>query len=293
MASSSSRGRAPRPFNCLTGGSSARSGGIRACRAAPTASPPVVDFPPGLERRPVCGDAPGAAVRLARDAAGMAPRADRSQPTGLGRPGCARSPPSSASQAQQISVDVVNAIGAQLPELVVDPESFEANRASTEASILGFAHILEQGSDPQREPWRPDARLRAGRRAARRPAYHPDPQLPARSRRVLGTDREADRCARYRPRLPLCSPQSCVRRGCSRMSMRRCARPRTTTAVNASGGREARPRRGPRRSASSSPGRRSTRRSRPDGSATSSTASTSPLSPGSSHTKRGATRTPQ
>ena len=53
-----------------------------------------------------------------------------------------------ASQAQQISVGVVNVIGAQLPELIVDAESFEANRASTEASILGFADILEQGSDP-------------------------------------------------------------------------------------------------------------------------------------------------
>ena len=28
------------------------------------------------------------------------------------------------------------------------PESFEANRASTEASILGFAQVLEQGADP-------------------------------------------------------------------------------------------------------------------------------------------------
>ena len=47
-----------------------------------------------------------------------------------------------------MSVEVTQAIGARLPELLPDPESFEANRASTEASILGFAEILEQGADP-------------------------------------------------------------------------------------------------------------------------------------------------
>ena len=41
-------------------------------------------------------------------------------------------------------------IGQQLPDLLPDSESFEANRASTEASILGFAQILEQGADPAR-----------------------------------------------------------------------------------------------------------------------------------------------
>jgi hypothetical protein len=39
-------------------------------------------------------------------------------------------------------------IGEQLPELLPNPESFETNRASTEASILGFAQILEHGADP-------------------------------------------------------------------------------------------------------------------------------------------------
>ena len=34
------------------------------------------------------------------------------------------------------------------PTWCATPESFEANRASTEASILGFAQILEQGADP-------------------------------------------------------------------------------------------------------------------------------------------------
>ena len=41
-------------------------------------------------------------------------------------------------------------IGQRLPDLLPDSESFEANRASTEASILGFAEILEQGADPAR-----------------------------------------------------------------------------------------------------------------------------------------------
>ena len=47
-----------------------------------------------------------------------------------------------------MSVEVTRAIGERLPDLLPDPESFEANRASTEASILGFAQILEHGADP-------------------------------------------------------------------------------------------------------------------------------------------------
>ena len=43
---------------------------------------------------------------------------------------------------------MTEAIGERLPDLLPDRESFEANRASTEASILGFAQILEQGADP-------------------------------------------------------------------------------------------------------------------------------------------------
>ena len=50
--------------------------------------------------------------------------------------------------AREMSVEVTRAIGERLPDLLPDPESFEANRASTEASILGFAQILERGADP-------------------------------------------------------------------------------------------------------------------------------------------------
>ena len=47
-----------------------------------------------------------------------------------------------------MSVEVTRAIGERLGDLLPDPESFEANRASTEASILGFAQILDDGADP-------------------------------------------------------------------------------------------------------------------------------------------------
>ena len=53
-----------------------------------------------------------------------------------------------AACAAELSVEVTGAIGQRLGDLLPDPESFEANRASTEASILGFAQILEQGADP-------------------------------------------------------------------------------------------------------------------------------------------------
>lgn len=53
-----------------------------------------------------------------------------------------------ATHAPEMSVEVVKAISERLPDLLPDGESLEANRASTEASILGFAEILEQGADP-------------------------------------------------------------------------------------------------------------------------------------------------
>lgn len=53
-----------------------------------------------------------------------------------------------AAGAREMSLAVTRAIGERLSDLLPDPESFEANRASTEASILGFAEILEQGADP-------------------------------------------------------------------------------------------------------------------------------------------------
>ena len=95
-----------------------------------------------------------------------------------------------AKRAREMSVQVTEAIGQRLPDLLLDSESFEANRASTEASILGFAQILEQGADPASDqPRGTDARLRTGRRAPWHPAHDPDPQLPPRARRGLGRDR--------------------------------------------------------------------------------------------------------
>ena len=55
-----------------------------------------------------------------------------------------------ALRAPEMSLRVVDEIGQQLPDLLPDRESSEANRASIEASILGFAEILEQGADPAR-----------------------------------------------------------------------------------------------------------------------------------------------
>ena len=52
------------------------------------------------------------------------------------------------SAAREMSAQLARAIGDRLPGLLPDAESFEANRASNEASILGFAEILEQGADP-------------------------------------------------------------------------------------------------------------------------------------------------
>ena len=52
------------------------------------------------------------------------------------------------ARSREMSVEVTRAIGERLSDLLPDPEAFEANRASTEASILGFAQILEHGADP-------------------------------------------------------------------------------------------------------------------------------------------------
>jgi len=53
-----------------------------------------------------------------------------------------------AERARAMSVEVAEAIDARLPDLQPDAESLEANRASAEASILGFAKMLEEGADP-------------------------------------------------------------------------------------------------------------------------------------------------
>ena len=53
-----------------------------------------------------------------------------------------------SSAAREMSVQLARAIGDRLPGLLPNPESVEANRASNEASILGFAEILEEGADP-------------------------------------------------------------------------------------------------------------------------------------------------
>lgn len=50
--------------------------------------------------------------------------------------------------AREMSVELTRTIGERLPDLLPDDESFEANRASSEASIVGFAEVLEQGADP-------------------------------------------------------------------------------------------------------------------------------------------------
>jgi hypothetical protein len=49
-----------------------------------------------------------------------------------------------AERARAMSVEVVEAIDARLPDLGADAESLEANRASVEASILGWAPRSER-----------------------------------------------------------------------------------------------------------------------------------------------------
>jgi hypothetical protein len=52
------------------------------------------------------------------------------------------------SAARGMSAQLAQAIGDRLPDLLPNAESYEANRASNEASIVGFAQVLEQGADP-------------------------------------------------------------------------------------------------------------------------------------------------
>jgi DNA-binding PucR family transcriptional regulator len=52
-------------------------------------------------------------------------------------------------QSYELSVVVIDRIREQLPELFDDPESAEANRASTEASIRAVAAVVEEGGDPR------------------------------------------------------------------------------------------------------------------------------------------------
>ena len=83
-----------------------------------------------------------------------------------------------AANARKMSVEVVKTISERLPDLLPDDESFEANRASTEASILGFAQILEQGGGPgYNEPGGSDPHLHPGGGPAGHPPDNIDPQL--------------------------------------------------------------------------------------------------------------------
>src|SRR5579862_4194131 len=50
--------------------------------------------------------------------------------------------------ARAMSVEGVEEIAELPPDLLPDAESFEGNRASAEASILGFAQLLDLGADP-------------------------------------------------------------------------------------------------------------------------------------------------
>ena len=105
-----------------------------------------------------------------------------------------------ATRAREMSVEVTEAIGERLPDLLPDRESFEANRASTEASILGFAQILEQGADPAGTSLGAATLAYTQEGCApRHPADDLDAQLPARARRGLGRGRGPDRRARGRP----------------------------------------------------------------------------------------------
>ena len=77
----------------------------------------------------------------------MEPRAEQRAAPRLGA-GAETGRRRARGRAREMSVEVTREIGERLPDLLPDPESFEANRASTEASILGFAQILEHGADP-------------------------------------------------------------------------------------------------------------------------------------------------
>ena len=53
------------------------------------------------------------------------------------------------AESHGISVVMMERIGAELPELVADPDDAETNRASNEANLLLVADLLERGADPQ------------------------------------------------------------------------------------------------------------------------------------------------
>lgn len=52
--------------------------------------------------------------------------------------------------APEISVAMMERIGAVLPELVADPADMETNRASNEANVIAIAGLLERGADPRK-----------------------------------------------------------------------------------------------------------------------------------------------
>ncbi len=51
--------------------------------------------------------------------------------------------------SRELSVEMMERIGTELPELVADPDDAETNRASNEANILLIADLLERGADPR------------------------------------------------------------------------------------------------------------------------------------------------
>ncbi|UOT01448.1 helix-turn-helix domain-containing protein [Rhodococcus opacus] len=53
-----------------------------------------------------------------------------------------------AARAAELSDAVVAYTSGRLPDLLANAEAFEANRASTEASIRDFAEVLQSGADP-------------------------------------------------------------------------------------------------------------------------------------------------
>lgn len=52
------------------------------------------------------------------------------------------------ADSHDASIGMLDRIGANLPELVADPDDAETNRASNEANILLIAELLERGADP-------------------------------------------------------------------------------------------------------------------------------------------------
>jgi DNA-binding PucR family transcriptional regulator len=64
-----------------------------------------------------------------------------------------------SERAREISDAVTLYTKERLPDLFVDAEALEANRASTEASIRGFAEVLRSGADPVQAVKLPHATL--------------------------------------------------------------------------------------------------------------------------------------